>query len=180
MPTSDIDIAAIDARCAAATPGPWFWTGYKRTRALRLQARDGLGSIVMDFDRWGMADAQPRFRVDGLMVDAAELPMWREGGGDGRLESVAHPDMVFLAHARTDLPALVARVRELEAERDALASSLRLLVAEEGQTNHLHDRPGQWDDDGRPCHRCHAFDDARRLLGIDGAMPSYGGNHADE
>lgn len=114
-----------------------------------------------------------RYAGGGALVDLA----W---GGASVATFVRAADADLFVEARTDLPTLVARVRELEAERDALASSLRLLVAEEGQTNHLHDRPGQWDDDGRPCHRCHAFDDARRLLGIDGAMPSYGGNHADE
>jgi hypothetical protein len=38
----------------------------------------------------------------------------------------------FIAHARTDVPALIARVRELEAERDACARSHLILKAIHG------------------------------------------------
>ena len=47
-------------------------------------------------------------------------------------EDAARKDAAFIAAARTDVPALIARVRELEAERDGYARSYLILKAIHG------------------------------------------------
>lgn len=94
---TDIDLDEIRARAAAATPGPWY------------------------------ADKE----IDGMyaghktVVRAGDPPPW--SGVGLRVVSVgqtrthlgpAEPNVEFIAHARTDVPALLAHVAELEAERD--------------------------------------------------------------
>lgn len=80
-----VDLGAIEARAAAAAPGPW--------RPVRCGIWSDTLTVVSD-----CADA-------------------------GWTWCRAH--QAFIAHARTDIPALVARVRELEAdlveERDRCA-----------------------------------------------------------
>ncbi len=75
-------IAEIEARCAAATLGPWDWSG-GHTEDPRV------GFAVhghVSWDQFGMPDGSYK------MVDAD-----------------------FIAHARDDVPWLIARVRALEA-----------------------------------------------------------------
>lgn len=56
---------------------------------------------------------------------AAAVPGWSRPGWSRR----AYADAAFIAHARTDIPALVAEVRRLREERDA--------VREEGRRENL-------------------------------------------
>jgi hypothetical protein len=55
------------------TPGPWKWSIDLRHRDIRLDA----GSlVVMDFVRYGMQGAQPRFRLPeygDVLIECAEL-----------------------------------------------------------------------------------------------------------
>lgn len=53
-------------------------------------------------------------------------------GGDGALVSGCiewEPDATYIAHAREDIPALIAEVRRLRAERDERDSALIALIA---------------------------------------------------
>lgn len=53
-------------------------------------------------------------------------------GGDGALVSGCiewESDATFIAHAREDIPALIAEVRRLRAERDARDSDISALIA---------------------------------------------------
>lgn len=80
-----IDLDAIEARCAAATPGPW--------------------------------------ESGGSTPTPGEVWVWEETGHhpgdpdapDTRIASCSAADGAFIAHARTDVPALVAEVRRLRA-----------------------------------------------------------------
>jgi len=82
------ELAAIRARCDAATPGPWrFGVGDRK-----YIGQSELLVVACDEAR----------ELDIALVDV-------EGGG------YHHQDAEFIAHARTDVPALVARVEELEA-----------------------------------------------------------------
>ncbi|WP_073815016.1 hypothetical protein [Kitasatospora sp. CB01950] len=103
-----LDLDAIQARTDAATPGRWLWYGTGRDRNLRLQTHEW--DTVMDFVRHGLQGAQPRFNVDGLMETAAELLP----DGQNACRGFPHPDAEFIAHARQDVPALIAYARELE------------------------------------------------------------------
>jgi len=92
-----LDLDAIEARLARATPAPW-----------RLKPQDPAkihrGTVQVEEDG------------QGVEVIAECYCGAYEGHG---LHNAA-----MIAHARTDIPALVARVRELEAERDQLAATI--------------------------------------------------------
>lgn len=82
------DLDAIRARCEAATPGPWRVDG-------------------STYDE----DCNEHLAPYGLEGPNERL-IWSSGGGE-----YAHPDMAtaqFIAAARTDIPALLAYIDELE------------------------------------------------------------------
>ena len=59
------------------TPGPWRWEINLKSRQLQLCGGRPLYELtVMDFKRWGMRGAQPRFLTDvgtgGMMLSEAE------------------------------------------------------------------------------------------------------------
>lgn len=80
-----LDLEAIEARCAAATPGPWAW---HREDDEPHDLNAGDESVLYPYV--------------GPGLDHAELDILPE-------------DAAFIEHARDDVPALVARVRALEA-----------------------------------------------------------------
>lgn len=80
------NLAAIEARCAAATPGPW-----------RAPIRLTEGGIFLGTDLY----AGERYIASASYGDELD------------------PDFAFIAHARTDVPALLSAVRALEAEKKA-------------------------------------------------------------
>lgn len=63
------------------TPGPWAWFGNASSNHLYLATVHGGRRYVMDFTRWGMRGAQPRFqpRERGGMVDAKDLLQFEVG-----------------------------------------------------------------------------------------------------
>lgn len=85
MTTEPLDIDAIEARANAATPGPWVETPYSRSGA-------------------GTDERYTAITGGREVVTTDQFPCSRKPA-----------DATFIAHARTDIPALVARVRELEA-----------------------------------------------------------------
>ena len=88
---SAIDLDAIEARANAASAGPW--TVDVRASCYFHEEIVGLGG-----PEWTRAHTRNAVGMD-----------------TGTVEFIAEPDATFIAHARTDIPALVARVRELEA-----------------------------------------------------------------
>lgn len=85
-------LAEIKARAAAATEGPWEWTQYR----------------VPTLEGWKGDPATYRWQTEVLEADhngecgcrsACQLEL-----------TVLPPDAEFIAHARTDVPALVAAV----------------------------------------------------------------------
>ena len=93
------ELVEIEARAAAATPGPWEWNGGQFEDA-RLQ--------------WG----------DKFVLFAS---LYMPRGNWEAYVDVSDADMDFIAAARSDVPALVAEVRRLRAENDALRRELALL-----------------------------------------------------
>lgn len=87
------DLVTIESRAAAASPGPW--TSY-------VEGRDHWGGD--DFIQISKNDDEPDMYV---MVHAV---------GPG-LTQASLADRDFIAHARQDIPRLVAEVRRLRAER---------------------------------------------------------------
>jgi hypothetical protein len=90
-----IDLDEIERRANAATPGPWY-----------VHESDRPG------DYWTVS-ADPDWPFDCEVFDDGSA-----GGEYGPSCSIADRD--FLVAARTDVPALIARVRELEAECERL------------------------------------------------------------
>jgi len=91
------ELAAIERRAEAATPGPWS--------AANEHANFGPEvSAAWCVSRVGEPSAK---RPDGWMYDIAEVYC------DDRDHSA---DAAFIAHARADVPALIATVRALRAE----------------------------------------------------------------
>lgn len=102
----------IRARAEAAFPGPWRWRGNTESRHLRLQSPHRGGMTVMDFVRWGMQGARPRFGIEGLMYPADKMVGY-EVPHRSDVVTVDHPDAEFIAHAREDVPALLAELARL-------------------------------------------------------------------
>ena len=97
------DLDAIDARCSAATEGPWCYDPiWKQGGYIVGLACDDAGNLlegeVQDVDDYG----------DEIVVVANKMIAESETASD---LCNAH----FIAASRTDLPAVVAYARELEA-----------------------------------------------------------------
>lgn len=86
-----IDLDEIERRANAATPGPWY-----------------------------VHDRPADFWTVGTDPDwPFECEVFDDGSARGEYDALCSiADRDFLVAARTDVPALIARVRELEAERD--------------------------------------------------------------
>lgn len=119
---STIDLDAIRRREQAATPGPWRWGGDVDHHEVYLSTVDRGRIYIMRFVRWGMRSAQPLLQsavLPGLMKPAAEHAI-REQPYRGDIARLDHPDAEFIAHARADIPALLAEIDRLTAELAAL------------------------------------------------------------
>jgi len=126
-------LAEIRKRAEAAAPGPWHWAGNTDVRHIYLANwQPGRGRcVVMDFARWGMQGAQPRFVTDWLFVkDTESLAVYEVAPAAtsrkdsrvyrGDIVGLRHPDAEFIAHSRGDVDFLLAEVDRLRA---ALAES---------------------------------------------------------
>ncbi|MFE1205681.1 hypothetical protein ACFW5V_28755 [Streptomyces sp. NPDC058762] len=96
QPLTEQQLAAIQARADAATPGPW---GTYRGLNARYTVQ-----------------ARPRTTRNGMENDGdiATLPT-------DRTDADSYANARFLAHAREDVPALLAEIQRLTTERDAFA-----------------------------------------------------------
>lgn len=89
-PLSNVELDAIEARCLAATPSPWWaW----------VEGRDG--TSASSFIGRGLDGARH-----------SDLYLSTDPG-----EQVRTADYDFLANARQDVPRLLAEVRRLRKER---------------------------------------------------------------
>jgi len=105
-------IRAAEERADAATPGPWYWWMHFGSKIVQLVGAHT--RYVMGFERWGMQGAAPTLRTEagdnGYMARCdrwAEVEPGREHHAEWHRRLV-HPDTTFIAHARTDVPALAA------------------------------------------------------------------------
>ena len=127
-PPADIcqlDLEPIKRREAAAIRGPWQWVVSLKSKEARLEAAISGFEVVMDFVRWGMGGAKPRFQRKSLMVDAEAFATTVKGREHHSTwyQTIDHPDAQFIAHARTDVPALIAEVERLRAALRASGAS---------------------------------------------------------
>lgn len=115
----------IDARWDATPAGPWSWFGNTQTKSIALATVHSGRRWLMDFVRWGMTDACPRFQPpEGLgMVRADELVVYeRDYRKDFR--DIDEPVARALAKSREDVDWLRAEVRRLRAVVEDLADRL--------------------------------------------------------
>lgn len=129
------DLTDLRKIAEQATPGPWHWSGNADNRQLYLATWiKGAGRCqVMDFERWGMQGAVPRFLDDdSLMMETAKDLMVYEVARNQNLPDdtprnhpkvyradvvdVRHPNARFMAAANPGaVLALLTRLEQVEA-----------------------------------------------------------------
>lgn len=128
---------------AGHTAGPWRWELSLALKQVRL-----CGGVVkydlkvMDFVRWGMSNAAPRFNLERrenlhLMTRADELSVivpGREHHADW-FRNIDHPDAALIA----DAPYLACEVERLAALCGELQSRIKDLKADLGILDECHD-----------------------------------------
>lgn len=116
---SEERLTEFEAIERAARPGPWRWFGNAGTQDIYLATAGGGRVFVMNFVRWGMSGAQPRFQSDRhLMVKASDFLVY-EVPYRKDIVGIDHPDAVFLERSREMVTALLAEVRRLRASPSA-------------------------------------------------------------
>lgn len=111
VPVTDRDLTAIRARVEAATPGPW-----------------GVGhgtKIVRGYEPTGPSSYTCISAV-AEVADEYEREMWDEDG-ERYVHVEPEADAAFIAHAREDIPALLAVVDRLTGERDEARAAVSTL-----------------------------------------------------
>ncbi|AEI66978.1 hypothetical protein [Corallococcus macrosporus] len=132
-PVTPEKLDAIRARHAAATPGPWAWFGFvprpksPGLRDIYLATVNQGRRHVLDLVRWGMTDAQPRFRSGSVMVNAADVAVRRYDDAND-ITGFTAPDAIFLAASWEDVRDLLAHVATLE---EGLAGALEGYYSEQ-------------------------------------------------
>lgn len=130
--------------CEAATPREWYWDANPKTKRIDLRSRYGIGDIVIDFVRYGMQGAAPRFndcRVSdvnsgvGIMKRADEYFEVIPGREHHArwAANINHPDAQFIAHFNPakvaalldEIADLKKRVNLLETSSEAAEKSLK-------------------------------------------------------
>ncbi|MFF2612672.1 hypothetical protein [Kitasatospora sp. NPDC058046] len=115
MPIPPLDLDAIQARADAATPGPW-------------RATD-------DDDTWRMHGTHPR--IPGMKWQILKAPK----ANTPYAEYWPSPaDAEFIVQARQDVPALLARVQELETELHRERAAHSSTIDERDRAAHYADR----------------------------------------
>lgn len=117
-----VDLDKLETIARAARPGPWQWYGNTKMYSIYLATAHSGRVLVMDFERWGMSGAQPRFQVDHRMVRLGELGMQESPLGPKfevpyrrDFHGIGHPDAEHIAaNDPSTTLALIARIRELE------------------------------------------------------------------
>lgn len=117
----EAELKDIEERWNAATAGPWNWDINPKYRQVELETAKSL--TVMDFVRWGMGGAAPRFRDKENLLHRCDEIMEPIPGREHHAhwaQRINHPDAIAIAAAPTDVRSLIAEVRRLRAEVERL------------------------------------------------------------
>ena len=107
-------LAEIEARTEAATPGPWAqMKGWSLEIVPAADADKGLGASIYPSDDLKYAQPIAKANFDDF-TDPAKFSHRRVR----KAESLA--DAAFIAHSRADIPALLSHLRALEADNARL------------------------------------------------------------
>jgi hypothetical protein len=110
---TEADLDAIDQRARAATGGPWY------VRTLNDDFAAGLVAVSTSPDT-GRAERWPDFAAAEMV--AATLVQFPNRYIDC-VDERWHENAAFIAHAREDVPRLLAEIRRLRAQVHAAAAS---------------------------------------------------------
>jgi len=127
------ELEAIEARCNAATPGPWEWDVNSVSKIVHLRTVHSGRYYVMGFKRFGTKGAAPTFQVyekhEGPLHERGSKGMFRADDlaksypgkehHEGYDDYIDHPDAEFIAHSKQDVASLIAEVKRLINERNA-------------------------------------------------------------
>lgn len=140
------DLEAIRARAAKATAGPWTaCCAHNLKGCSHVMHEDGMVAEATK-GKWG--DDYPSLRfVDGSIDRKVEAYMEQITYGEVSDEQ-ANANKVFIAHARQDIPALLAHIDSLERVREAAAV---------GHTDDDGVICGQYPQSRFPCRMCDAL-----------------------
>jgi hypothetical protein len=103
---TDERLAEIEARAAAATPGPWDAGGPVKRESITKVLTGGGGPNGLSREVWEVGAA-------GDLVPPGIAVVNRYTNGGGSWEARANAE--FIAHARQDVAELIAEVRRLRA-----------------------------------------------------------------
>lgn len=122
----------------------WAWRLNETSKTVVLTAVNQHSDTVMDFVRYGMGHAAPRFNVDGLMQRADELAEVIPGREHHAswAKFINHPDALLIASAK-DMAAELAHLREINAELVRACKISYPLLGE--YIDHLEDEPEESD-----------------------------------
>jgi hypothetical protein len=112
MGSEPLDLDLIEARCNAATPGPWEWWSGNPWHA------DAPNHPLREEIAPGFKENSPTVFQTGITGHGF---FYREG-----VQAQAKKDTAFIAAAREDVPALIAEIRELRKENGRLRQKVIL------------------------------------------------------
>jgi hypothetical protein len=118
---SEDDLVAIEQRCRAATPGPWQWTQDVVNEYIRARGRGSWRDLYL----YILQGRGPRYQ-DSWDANVLRL-QWSQIKGTTFCGHPREEDAAFIAAARTDVPRLVAALRQAHARIAALEAAQRAL-----------------------------------------------------
>lgn len=92
---TDEELDAIEARASAAIEGPW-----------RCEYDENVSQVEIRPVNETIVVNGVRMHMDGVYTIIAETGQWSD-------DEATSPTAEFIAHARTDVPALIAELREM-------------------------------------------------------------------
>ncbi|WP_244434343.1 hypothetical protein [Agrobacterium tumefaciens] len=144
------------------TPGPWKWFGNASSNSVYLATTHSGRRYVMDFVRWGMKGAQPRFQPErGGMVDAKDLLQFEVGDRDivgmdaakkdgsvyrYDVRGIDCPDARYIAAVNpAAISELISTLESLQRENEELRKGNNHIAAEKsGIAKNAHSNVDYW------------------------------------